>query len=67
MPAPEAVPELVRGVVLLVAHALVPELGRALSVVLAPLEVHDLGRGVNRGVGREVDRVSLGLPEVQMA
>ena len=61
------VPEPVHGVVLSAAHALVPELARALSVALAPLEVHDLGRAVYRGVGREVVRVSLGLPEVQMA
>lgn len=67
MPVPGAVPELAHEVVLSAAHALVPELARALSAVLVPVEVHDLGRGVNREVGREVVRVSLGLPEVQMA
>jgi hypothetical protein len=62
-PAPEVVPELVRGAALLIAHELV----HVLWVVLSPSPVHELGREASRGVGREVVRVSLGLPEVQKA
>jgi len=70
-PAPEAIPELVlelvHGAALSAARGVAPEPVHALSVDLAPSPVHGSGRGVAREVEKEVDPVSLVLPEVQKA
>jgi len=70
-PAPEAIPELVlelvHGAALSAARGVAPEPVHALSVDLAPSPVHDSGREVAREVEKEVDPVSLVLPEVQKA
>ena len=59
--APELVPELAHEAALSVARGVVPELVHVLLVDRAPSPVHEAGREVEK----EVDPVSLVLPEVQ--
>jgi hypothetical protein len=66
-PAPEAVPELILELAHGVALSVVHEPVHVLSVDLSPSLVLELGPGAVLEAGREADRFSLDLPEVQKA